>query len=100
MKWYQLWKKIGKQPLKITQYNDVKIFINNEEYLLDKIKYESGVPIGLVAMVVKDESDLEEYDDHCYECGGYGDDYSVDEEGNLVSNCDDCPYNGCDNLDD
>lgn len=32
-------------------------------------------------------------DDRCYECTGYGDDYSEDEEGNLVDNCVDCPYN-------
>lgn len=34
---------------------------------------------------------MEEYDDdRCYECCGYGDDYSEDEEGNLVSNCTHC----------
>lgn len=41
---------------------------------------------------------MEEYeprddDDRCYECQGYGDDYSEDEEGNLVSNCTDYPWN-------
>lgn len=35
----------------------------------------------------------EDWDDYCYECGGYGDDYSVDENGELVSNCADCPHN-------
>jgi len=34
-----------------------------------------------------DEDEL----DYCYECGGYGDDYSVD--GELVCNCDTCPMN-------
>lgn len=34
-----------------------------------------------------DEDEL----DYCYECGGYGDDYSVDEHGELVCNCDTCP---------
>lgn len=29
-----------------------------------------------------DEDEL----DYCYECGGYGDDYSVDEHGELVCN--------------
>ena len=33
------------------------------------------------------------YDDYCYECGAYGDDYRVDENGNLVSNFADCPFN-------
>lgn len=30
--------------------------------------------------------------DGCYECRAYGDNYSVDENGELVSNCDRCPY--------
>ena len=37
---------------------------------------------------------MDNYDDYCYECGGYGDDYYYDEETDeLVSNCDNCPYN-------
>lgn len=33
----------------------------------------------------------EELCEHCYECSGYGDDYSFDEEtGELVPNCEDC----------
>ena len=34
--------------------------------------------------------------DHCYECRGYGDDYYFDDDGELVSACDDCPFNGDD----
>lgn len=30
--------------------------------------------------------------DRCYECTGYGDDYYIDEDGNLVNACGDCPY--------
>lgn len=33
------------------------------------------------------------YDDYCYECSGYGDDYYVDDDGELVSNCETCPFN-------
>ena len=33
------------------------------------------------------------YDDKCYECKAYGDDYYLDGEGNWVSACTDCPYN-------
>ena len=29
--------------------------------------------------------------DYCYECSGYGDDYSIDDDGELVCNCPDCP---------
>lgn len=31
--------------------------------------------------------------DYCYECQGYGDDYYMDEYGEWVSACDDCPHN-------
>lgn len=41
--------------------------------------------------------ELEQYDtdddDYCYECTGYGDDYTIGEDGELVCNCDDCPHN-------
>ena len=40
---------------------------------------------------------MDDYDDRCYECTGYGDDYSFDSEtGEYVRNCYDCPYNGRD----
>lgn len=42
----------------------------------------------------------EERADKCYECTGYGDDYYVNEDGDLVSACTDCPYNGVDDWDD
>lgn len=29
--------------------------------------------------------------DYCYECEGYGDDYSVDKNGELVHKCETCP---------
>lgn len=32
-------------------------------------------------------------DDYCYECQGYGDDYYVDDDGNLVWKCYDCAFN-------
>lgn len=30
--------------------------------------------------------------DYCYECGGYGDDYYVDDEGELVCRCFECNF--------
>ena len=36
----------------------------------------------------------------CYECRGYGDDWKEDENGELISACDDCPFNGEDDYDD
>lgn len=32
------------------------------------------------------------YEDYCYECGGYGDDYYIDDDGELKCRCSDCPY--------
>ena len=32
--------------------------------------------------------------DYCYECRGLGDDYYFDEDGELVSACEGCPFNG------
>lgn len=34
-----------------------------------------------------------DYDDYCYECQGYGDDYYVDEDGELVCSCYNCCFN-------
>lgn len=34
------------------------------------------------------------YEDYCYECTGYGDDYVWDDEtGDYIKACDDCPFN-------
>ena len=32
-------------------------------------------------------------EDRCYECSGYGDDYIYNENGELVSACDNCIFN-------
>lgn len=44
--------------------------------------------------------DSEDYDyddwDICYECQGYGDDYYINEDGELECACDDCPFNDFD----
>ena len=43
---------------------------------------------------MNDLDDYEEYQyDYCYECGGYGDDYYMDEDGELVCRCPECPMN-------
>lgn len=30
--------------------------------------------------------------DYCYECTGYGDDYYIDDEGELICRCWECPF--------
>ena len=40
---------------------------------------------------------MDDYDDRCYECTGYGDEIRYDPETDeYVYNCDDCPYSGRD----
>ena len=49
-----------------------------------------------IAVAEVDEDDIiEDWDDydHCYECGGYGDDYFINEDGELESSCPTCPFN-------
>ena len=45
---------------------------------------------------MKKQSKKNEWEDYCadkcYECTGYGDDYYIDDDGNLVNACGDCPY--------
>lgn len=50
----------------------------------------------------EDDEAPDVYDDYCYECGAYGDDYHRDEETEqLVSNCPGCPFNDeCETEDD
>jgi hypothetical protein len=31
--------------------------------------------------------------ERCYECTGYGDDYYIDDDGDLVCYCPACPFN-------
>lgn len=47
---------------------------------------------------MNDEEELdEEYDydddDYCYECRGYGDDYFMNDDGELECRCSQCPMN-------
>ena len=39
------------------------------------------------------EDDYDYEQDFCYECSGYGDDYYLDDNGELVSACSECPFN-------
>lgn len=81
MKLIEIWKKLGKQPLRVTQYKDAIVLINGDEYEITNIKYDSGKFIGFEAkpkfewfsvkikpkvdtwVIVKDK-DGREYEDH------------------------------------
>ena len=42
MKLLEIWKRLGKQPLKIAQHQEAKVFIDGKEYIITKIRYENG----------------------------------------------------------
>lgn len=46
MKLLEIWKRLGKQPLKVTQNTEAIVFFNGEEYTISKIRYKSGKFIG------------------------------------------------------
>ena len=39
------------------------------------------------------EDDIWREYERCYECSGYGDDYFINDEGELESACPKCPFN-------
>lgn len=49
MKLLEIWKRLGRQPL-TTKNQDAKVFINDKEYIITKVKYESGRWIGFEAI--------------------------------------------------
>lgn len=49
MKLVEIWKRIGKQPLRITQHKEAIVFVNDEEYVISNIRYDSGKFIGFEA---------------------------------------------------
>lgn len=81
MKLIEIWKRLGKQPLRVTQHKDAIVFINGKEYEITNIKYDSGKFIGFetkpkqiwfsekkkpkedIWVIVKDKNG-KEYDNH------------------------------------
>lgn len=46
MKLIEIWKRLGKQPLKITQHEEAVVFVEGKEYIISGIRYQSGKFIG------------------------------------------------------
>lgn len=46
MRLIEIWKRLGKQPLKITQNKEALVFINGKEHVISKIKYDIVVFVG------------------------------------------------------
>lgn len=55
MLWRKLYEKIGKQPLKLTQHEDVKVVVDDKEYLVTGLCYESGHLNHLRAVAMADK---------------------------------------------
>jgi hypothetical protein len=49
MRLVKLWEKIGKQPLRISQYTDVIIETEKDKFFVDKINYRNGKFVSLNA---------------------------------------------------
>lgn len=49
MKLFEIWKRLGKQPLSVTQHQEALVFINGREYIISSIRYDSGKFVGFEA---------------------------------------------------
>lgn len=55
MRLIDIWERLGKQPLSVTQHKDAIVFVNGEEYVISKIKYENGKLIGFETKLKKNK---------------------------------------------
>lgn len=61
-------------------------------YDWNKFDDESDMESNESGFVDEDDAYSWDYADICYECTGYGDDYFINDEGELESSCDTCPF--------
>lgn len=52
MKLVQIFHKLGKQPLYITNHTDAKVFVGDREYMITGIKYNNGKSLGFNAIPI------------------------------------------------
>lgn len=52
MKLIDIWIRLHRQPLGVTQHTDAKVFIENREYYITSIKYENGRLLGFNAVPI------------------------------------------------
>ena len=50
MKLYKIWKKLGKQPLSITNRQDANVYVDGDQYFITSVKYDNGKCIGFNAV--------------------------------------------------
>lgn len=56
MKFLNIYKKIGVQPMKTTAHDEAVVYINNKEYWITSMKYKKGKLIGFEAVENKNVS--------------------------------------------
>ena len=81
------WKRVSKQRYKDAAFRHFLAYLDDPE----SIDEESGLP-HLWHLACNIAFLCEEYDDYCYECGGYGDDYYTNDNGEWVKRCPQCPF--------
>lgn len=97
MKLIEIWKRLGRQPLRITQHKDAVVFVGDSKYRIKNIRYDHGKFIGFETepyvrwfsvstkprvdewVIVKDKDGIE-YDSHQWN-GMYWYAYSFNEDG-------------------
>lgn len=79
MKLSGIWSKIGRQPLRITQHTDAKVFVGERIYYITDIKYENGKFLGFNGVQIR-----------CSTCKHLG--YLGDQELGRCDNCTDENY--------
>ncbi len=55
MKLIDIWTRLGKQPLKVTQHTKAIVFVDGKEYEVSKIKYDNGKFIGFETKPIMDK---------------------------------------------
>lgn len=57
MKLIEIWKRLGKQPLKITRNKEAVVFVDDKEYIISKIRYDRGKFLGFEAKYLGDNNE-------------------------------------------
>lgn len=52
MKLSNIWSKIGRQPLRITQNTDAVVFVGEDQYYITGMRFENGNPVGFDAVEI------------------------------------------------
>ena len=79
-------------------YIKIKTYINYCPWCGRKLNMKADESEKQIMEICRKASDSRSFDtnidyDYCDECEAYGNDYTENEDGDLICNCDTCPYN-------